>query len=102
MSSEGEDELRTEAALPKSRPEASAAGGSGDDSTQVVRLSESGAADSVDQLKTLLQSAGFRGLVWRLRNRSVPGVIVWIAFWGRVRLGVCIWGMIRSCVVLLP
>ena len=61
MSSEGEDELRTEAALPKSRPGASAAGGSGDDSTQVVRLSESGAADSVDQLKTLLQSAEVSG-----------------------------------------
>lgn len=57
MSSEGEDELRTEGTLPKSRVEASNAGGSVDDATQVVRLSDSAAADSADQLKTLLQSA---------------------------------------------
>lgn len=57
MCSEGEDDLRTEATLPESRVQGSAVGDSGDDSTHVVRLSESGAADSADELKTLLQTA---------------------------------------------
>lgn len=98
MSSEGEDELRTEGTLPKSRVEASNAGGSVDDATQVVRLSDSAAADSADQLKTLLQSAEVPSAGFEPAELVGLAVIDWIAFWVRGHLVGCIWGMTRSCV----
>jgi len=57
MSSEGEDELRTEDGRLSAAVGGTGVGESADDATQVVRISDSRATESADQLKTILQSA---------------------------------------------
>ncbi|MFM7837200.1 MAG: hypothetical protein ACKPJD_35845, partial [Planctomycetaceae bacterium] len=73
MSSEGEDELRTEDGRFSAAVGGVDGGDGVDDATQVVRLSESRVTDSADQLKTILQSAGDSAVAGDLRDATVGG-----------------------------
>jgi len=73
MSSEGEDELRTEDGRFSAAVGGVDGGDGGVDATQLVRLSESRVTDSADQLRTILQSVGDSAVAGDLRLATGGG-----------------------------